>query len=93
MGFAFKGTPPMWSSKEDWIKNGSTKWKEICKLTHALLATDEGPYPEMVDDELVYPEVPPDPNARGKVVIYVEFTKPLGHFLKVSVSAVLRGCT
>lgn len=85
LGFAFKQEAPMWKDAEDWRQNRSTKWKIITELIQALLRNDKGPFPEMKDGELFIPDVELDLNARGKVVVYVEFTKTLDHLIQVCV--------
>lgn len=89
----------MWTSLADWRENRSTKWANISDLSLALLRNDDGPFPinvkRMSDDgviadnfELDIPQnVTVDPNAKGKLIIYVEFTKLID--LLVEVSALL----
>ena len=80
--------PEMWKSVEDWRQKRSTKWACIAQLAIALLCNDNGPFPfamqktgpdgELVDDyELIIPDAEVNLHARGKLVIYVEFTKLL----------------
>ncbi|KAH8114058.1 P-loop containing nucleoside triphosphate hydrolase protein [Phellopilus nigrolimitatus] len=82
LGFAGGATPAPFTSKEDWIARRSTKWKLIVDLICALLRNDDGPFPEKIENnELVIPDVRTDENAKGKVVVYVEFTRTLDHLI------------
>ena len=86
--------PELWGSVEEWREKRSTKWGCIAKLAVALLRNDEGPFPfakqlygedgaPLDDYELVIPDADVDMAARGKLVIYVEFTKLLDLLVEV----------
>lgn len=93
--FIAEKQPPVWKTLEEWEANKSTKWETALRILKRCLETDddkllpwwketnEGPlYGELVlpDEETFVP----DPNAKAKTVIYVEFTKPLDWFVPVS---------
>ena len=86
--------PEMWGSVEEWREKCSTKWGCIAELAVALLHNDTGPFPfakqlfgedgsPLDDYELVIPDADVDMDARGKLVIYVEFTKLLELLVEV----------
>lgn len=92
IGFAFQNQPPNWKDKYDWINNRSTKWDCIVKLIHCCLRIDSddvNDYPINMDDVDRLWKERPDRNAKGKVVLYAEFVRPLQHLINVSPSYIL----
>ncbi len=53
----------------------------ISRLVSAVLKNDDGPFPYMEGSKLVFPEVKEADDAKGKVIIYVEFVQSV-HLLE-----------
>ncbi len=53
----------------------------ISRLVTAVLKNDGGPFPYSEGTRLVFPEVTEAPDAKGKVIIYVEFVQSV-HLLQ-----------
>lgn len=72
-------TVPEYKDIQDFEERCSTKWQIIIKLLKAIMRNDAGPFPYADDNNnLVIPDVEEeDPEARCKVVIFVQFVKTL----------------
>lgn len=80
--FAERGAPSPWKDIEHYRSDNSTKWTLVFKLINHLLKSDEGPFPHLDKSskelpELVFPEKSPQAGAKGKIVLYLEFTSLL----------------
>lgn len=84
--------PAIWKNREDWVRNGSSKWKSTARLLEYLLRSDSPPFPNTDPDtqELVFHDKPAGNNPKNKIVVYSEFTGLLPNFIKVGNSIV--GC-
>ena len=84
IGLRLQGNADHYKSKDDFEARGGAKWKLIMQLLLAILKNDDGPFPEQKEDGTIhFPEVERNLSASSKVVIYVEFTKPVPSFLEV----------
>lgn len=92
VGLTYDEEPRIWQNNDEVRDRVGTKWRMLLRLFHYIFARDEGPYPELVDEEegLVFPNKrntsnrKRDPKAKHKGVIYVEFTIYLDWITKVS---------
>ncbi|KAL5485573.1 hypothetical protein ACEPAI_6614 [Sanghuangporus weigelae] len=84
IGLRVEGQPDHYRDKDDFEARGGVKWKLIVQLLLAIMKSDEGPFPEQKEDGTIhFPEIEANHNSSSKIVIYVEFTKPVPSFVEV----------